>query len=181
VPAYLFFNGMGFGRVRFMDANTKNYLIYASKCVVGTIMVFIFASNYKNMSWSLISVMLVLSPEGDDTITLALNRIKANFIGAAVGLLCLLMDSTSVWLLCLGLVVSLGICYFFKLENGARSSLSATIIVMLHEEGKHFWNTALDRVIAVVAGCLLGLVITFVFHNLFKKKKAKSQNAEQIE
>src|ERR1041385_2442073 len=152
-----------------MNANVKNYLIYASKCVVGTILVFIFAFSYKNMNWSLISAMLVLSPEGDDAITLALNRIKANFIGAAVGLLCLLIDSTNIWLLGFGLVVSLGICYFFKLENGARSSLAATIIVMLHEEGKHFWNTALDRVIAVVAGCLLGLVITFVFHNLFKK------------
>jgi uncharacterized membrane protein YgaE (UPF0421/DUF939 family) len=174
MPVYVFFKWHRLWWASFMDANTKNYLIYASKCVVGTILVFIFASNYKNMSWSLISIMLVLSPEGVDAISLALNRIKANFIGAAVGLLCLLIDSTNVWLLCLGLVVSLGICYFFQLENGARSSLAATIIVMLHEEGKHFWNTALDRVIAVVVGCLLGLVITFVFHNLFKKRKVKS-------
>jgi uncharacterized membrane protein YgaE (UPF0421/DUF939 family) len=165
-------SGICFGIDLGMEANTKNYLIYATKCVVGTVLVFIFAASYKNMGWSLISVLLVLSPEGDDAMPMAVNRIKANFIGAGVGLLCLLLGPMDVWLLCLGLVISLGICYFFQLENGARSSLAATIIVMLHEEGKHLWNTALERVLAVVAGCILGLLITFVFHNVFKKKKA---------
>jgi uncharacterized membrane protein YgaE (UPF0421/DUF939 family) len=146
-------------------------MLYASKCVVGTLLVFVFAYNYKNMGWSLISVMLVLSPEGDDAVEVALNRIKANFIGAGVGLLCLLLAPTNMWLLSAGLVISLGICYLLKLENGARSSLAATIIVMLHEEGKHFWNTSLERVLAVVAGCVMGLFITYVFHVMFKRKK----------
>ncbi len=69
-----------------------------------------------------------------------------------------------MWLVCLAVTIALCLCYLFKLDTGARSALAATIIIMLHPEGQHVWDTALERVIAVLAGCLLALIITFVFH-----------------
>lgn len=39
---------------------------------------------------------------------------------------------------------------------------------MLHEEGKHVRDTAIERIIAVLAGCVLALLITYIF--LFKSK-----------
>jgi hypothetical protein len=42
------------------------------------------------------------------------------------------------------------------------------IIVLLHKEGTHLWDSALSRVSAVVTGCLLGLGITYLFHSVIR-------------
>ena len=141
-------------------------MIYTAKCVTGTVIVFTVSSllHYKDIAWCIISVMLVLSPDGRESVPLAFTRIKANIVGACSGMLCLWIYPTNMWMICLGLTNTLSFCYLFKLDSGIRSALAATIILMLHEEGKHVWDTAIERVIAVLSGCLLGLVITFIFH-----------------
>jgi uncharacterized membrane protein YgaE (UPF0421/DUF939 family) len=144
----------------------KSLLVYAAKCATGSLAVFIIASfiNFNDIGWCLISVILVLSPDAKDSVTLAITRIKANIIGAGVGVLFLLIYLPNMWVVSAALVVTLSLCYLFKLDAGIRSSLAATIIIMLHEEGKHLWDTALERIVAVLAGCILALIITFVFH-----------------
>jgi uncharacterized membrane protein YgaE (UPF0421/DUF939 family) len=156
-----------------MNERLKSLAIYAAKCVAGTLIVIGISSllHYKDFIWALISVILVLSPDGKDTLDLAFIRIKANAIGASAGLLCLLICPANMWTISLALSVTLYVCYFFKLDAAARSALAATIIIMLHEEGKHIWDTALERVIAVLAGCVLGLLITVVFHFRAKPKQ----------
>ncbi len=155
-----------------MTERNKSLSIYAAKCITGTITVFILSSllNYKDLAWALISVILVLSPDGKDSVSLAVTRIKANFVGAAVGIICLLIAPVNMWLMSLAVTIGLFLCYLFKLDTGARSALAATIIIMLHPEGQHVWDTALERVIAVLAGCLLALIITFIFH--FRDRKS---------
>ncbi|MFT3681043.1 MAG: FUSC family protein [Ferruginibacter sp.] len=156
-----------------MNERVKSLLIYAAKCITATLLVFIIAHllGYKDIAWSLISVLLVLSPEGTDAVTLAVTRIKANIVGASVGLLCLLFSSMNMWNLSLALMVTLSLCYLFKFDSGAKSALAATVIIMLHEEGRHLWDAAIERVIAVLAGCVLGLLITFIFHSRIWKDK----------
>lgn len=154
-----------------MSERIRNLLVYIAKCIIGTLTVFIIASflNFKDFGWSLISVILVLSPERKDSVEVALIRIIANIIGAFIGLVCLLFSATNMWILSIGLAATLSVCYLFKLDGSARSALAATIIIMLHQEGKHIWDNALQRVVAVLMGCFLGLIITFLFH--FKQKK----------
>ena len=52
------------------------------------------------------------------------------------------------------------------------ATLAAMIIILLHQEGTfagtHLWDSALSRIIAVVSGCILGLLVTYVFHSIFK-------------
>lgn len=160
----------------------KSWAIYAAKCVVGASSVFMLSEllNYKDLGWSLISVILVLSPDGKDAVSLAFTRIKANVLGAAIGLLCLLIDETTMWTLSLGLVATLGGCYLLKLQDSARTAMAATVIIMLHAVGKHIWDVALLRVVAVMAGCVLGLLITYLFHfrSNEKQKKADLKNPE---
>lgn len=55
--------------------------------------------------------------------------------------------------------------------------MAATIIILLHEEGRHVWDTALDRVVQVLSGCVLGLLITYVFH--FKALTNKGESTEE--
>jgi len=163
-----------------MTDRVKSWLIYAGKVAAGAISVFTLSSyfQYADVGWCLISVMLVLSPDGKDSLTLAVTRIKANLVGAGVGVGFLLIAVPNMWLIAASLVVTLGICYLLKLDAGIRSALAATIIIMMHETGKHFWDTAFQRIIAVLAGCVLGLIITFVFH--FKiKPEEKPVTTEQ--
>ncbi|WP_428657842.1 aromatic acid exporter family protein [Runella sp.] len=70
-------------------------------------------------------------------------RIKANVIGAGVGVMCLLFSPTNTWLLTVGITITLALCYLFKPDAGIRSAIADTIITMLHKEGKHVWDTAI--------------------------------------
>jgi len=155
-----------------MNLRYKTLAIYTAKCVTGIILCF-FVSNllesWVDYTWCLISVVLVLSPEGKDALDLALTRIKANLVGAATGILILVIQIPSPWSIALGAFISLFMCDQLKLNTGARSTLAAMIIILLYEEGgSHVWDSSLSRIIAVVLGCLLGLVITYVFHSLIK-------------
>jgi uncharacterized membrane protein YgaE (UPF0421/DUF939 family) len=85
----------------------------------------------------------------------------------------------TAWNLSLALVATLSLCYLFRFDAGARSAMAATIIIMLHEEGRHFWDSALTRVVAVMAGCLLGLIITFLFHARIRKEKNTGDTANE--
>jgi uncharacterized membrane protein YgaE (UPF0421/DUF939 family) len=164
-----------------MNERIKSLLIYAGKCVTGTLIVFTVSNllHYEDMAWALISVILVLSPDGKDSVSLAVTRIKANVVGAAAGVLCLLIAPATMWTISLAIALTMTVCYWFKLDAGIRSALAASIIVMLHVSGKHLWDSALERVIAVLAGCALGLTITFIFH--FKIKNQRRVSAEQAE
>jgi len=165
-----------------MSDRIKSLLIYIAKCVTGALAVYFIASlfNYTDIGWALISVMLVLSPDGKESVPLAVTRIKANLVGAGVGTLCLLISHNNMWILCAALALTVAFCYLFKLDAGIRSALAATIIIMLHDEGKHLWDNAIERIIAVLAGCILGLMITFIFHfNLKQEGKASSDNHQE--
>lgn len=157
-----------------LSARNKTLAIYASKCVAGILLcfpIYIFLNHWVDYTWSLISVILVLSPEGKDALDLALTRIKANFIGAGTGVLILLLHIPNPWNLATGAIISLFVCDRLKLNAGARSTLAAMIIILLHQEGsmeRPLWDSALSRIIAVVSGCLLALLITYVFHSIFK-------------
>ncbi len=147
-----------------------------SKCVAGALVVFLLASllHYKDYIWCMISVMLVLSPDGTDAVVLAVSRIKANLVGAGAGLLMLIIHPATEVMVCGGIAITAAACMLLKLEASARSALAATIIVTLHEAGRYVWDTALERIIAVLAGCLLGLLITFLFHSRFTTHPAET-------
>lgn len=153
----------------------KRVLTYAAKCVTGVLVVLglSWATNYKDIIWVLISVMLVLSPDGSDAVTLAVTRIKANIVGGIVGFLLILIHPHLILMMCVAVFITVVICNLLNLEAATRTALAATIIVMTHEAGTHVWDTAVERVLSVLAGCLLGLVITFIFHNKYTRQTAE--------
>lgn len=151
-----------------------------AKCVLGILLcslVSVYFHEWIDYSWSLISVMLVLSPEGKDALELALTRIKGNLVGAGVGLLLLWVQLPSPWNIATGAAVALLICDWLKLNIAARSTLAAVIIILLHHDTPTRWGSAASRVGAVIAGCALGLFITFVVHS-FIKTETPALNSE---
>src|ERR1041385_6544599 len=158
----------------------KMMLIYIAKCVSGVLLcslLSLFFSLWIDYAWSLISVMLVLSPEGKDAVELSLARIKANLVGAGVGLLMLVSQIPWPWNIAIGAALALFICDRLKLNTAARSTLAAVIIILLQPESQNVWSSAINRVGAVITGCVLGLLITFVFHS-FIKIETPAMNSE---
>jgi uncharacterized membrane protein YgaE (UPF0421/DUF939 family) len=153
-----------------ISQRNKSLISYAAKCVAGILLCTLISYfvTWMDYSWSLISVVLVLSPEGKDTLELTLTRIKANMVGAGTGIILLLSELPNPYNMAVGAVLALWICDRLKLNTGARSTLAALIIVILHNEGMHVWDAALSRVSAVVVGCLSGLAISYVFHLVIK-------------
>jgi len=161
---------------------TKTLGVYILKCVSGILLcsfLSVYLSQWIDYSWSLISVVLVLSPEGTDSVELAMTRIKANLVGAAVGMLLLFSRVSSPWNIALGAALALFVCYQLKLNAAARSTLAAVIIILLHHEGANLWSAAISRVCAVITGCVLGLIITYIFHSLIKVN-APAMNSEAM-
>jgi uncharacterized membrane protein YgaE (UPF0421/DUF939 family) len=155
-----------------MNARYSSLLIYIAKNIVGVAFSYLISWFVPRIdfAWCLISVVLVLSPEGTDSITLAITRIKANLVGAFTGMLILLSGLERPYNMAAGSIISLFLCDRLKLTAGAKSTLAAMIIVLMHPEGRHLWDSAFERITAVILGCILALIITFIFHSLFKIK-----------
>ncbi|MEP6646059.1 MAG: FUSC family protein [Saprospiraceae bacterium] len=158
-----------------MHERTKSFIIYSAKCVTGTLVVLTVSKmfsvlTYADTIWCLFSVLLVLSPEGTDSITLAFTRIKANLLGAAVGFLFITLfpHAANMWTLSLVIVITIGIGFVLKLDASLRPALVAVIIITMPQSSIPSLNTPVERVIAVIAGCFLGVGITYLFH--FRQK-----------
>lgn len=122
--------------------------------------------KYNDTIWCIFSIILVLSPDGKDAIPLAMSRIKANLLGAIVGFIIILFfpHHPSAWILSFALVLTIGIAYIIKLKDAIRSALCATIIIILPSSGIQSLMSPMERVLSVVAGCILGIIITVIFH-----------------
>jgi len=116
--------------------------------------------------WCLISIVLVLAPDQKDTMMLATNRIKANLVGAAIGLCSFFIHPTNFAMICFGLAASILLCEWMKIQHANRTAAASVLIVSLHEPGKYFWQVAADRAGGVVLGCLIGILITYSFHRV---------------
>jgi uncharacterized membrane protein YgaE (UPF0421/DUF939 family) len=145
-------------------------------------MVFILSwlFDYREISWAIISTMLVISPDSREAPHLALTRIKANIIGGLASLLFLVILPPGLIAICLALSFTILSCFFLKIMPGSKSAVAAVIIIMLHGmdgEQSHFWETTLLRVLSVIAGCVIGLLITYLFH--WKVHFGKSEGGEE--
>lgn len=148
-----------------MDQKQIDFLFYVLKCLIGaTIGFFIYRAFPESGAWSLVSILLVLSPEGKDAINLAEVRIKANLVGAGTGLVLFFLHPPAFVMLCLGVVIVLVVCELLKLQVATRSALASVIIICIHESGKYFWQVAVERAGGVVGGCLIALLITYIVH-----------------
>jgi len=150
----------------------KSLSVYILKAIAAVLLSYVASIlvHWLDFAWCLISSVLVLSPEGTDAMPLALTRIKANLVGAFSGLLILITALPVPYNMGAGAIVSLFLCDLFKLNTGAKSTLAAMIIVLMHPEGVHVWDASLGRISSVIFGCVLGLIVTFVFHKLFRIK-----------
>ena len=123
----------------------------------------------------MVSVVLVISPDGKDSNKLAFDRMKANVLGSTIGLLVFLIHQPNLFLICIAVILTIVIGIFLKLHSALRSSLSALVIVMIHEEQQNStWHIGIERMGCVILGCVIGLLITLAFNSVSLVKKTKN-------
>lgn len=148
-----------------MTPKLANLLVYILKCLVGTAIGFYLYRLYPTLgAWCLISIVLVLAPDDKDAMNLATNRIYANLVGAGIGLTLFYIHPINLFMTCVGITLSIVICELLKLQAATRSAGVALLIITMHQPGEYFWDVALERAGGVVSGCLIGILITYIFH-----------------
>ena len=150
--------------------------VYILECILGLCICYTLYKCFPQHQfyWSMISVVLVIAPDGKDSNRLALDRIKANILGSSVGLSLFLIRIPNLFLICLGVILTIAIAIFLKLNSALRPALAALIIVMIHEEGQNStWHIAVERMVCVMIGCIIGLLIhtRFIIAFLISKKQ----------
>jgi uncharacterized membrane protein YgaE (UPF0421/DUF939 family) len=148
----------------------KQDWLYVLKCMLGASVCYWLYVTFPEYPffWSLVSVVLVVSPENDKYL-----RIEGNFLGSAIGLLLFFIPFPTVVILCLGISLTIIIGLILKLQASVRTAVAANIIVLFQERAEHNWHVAVARVGCVVIGCLVGFIITVLFiklENMVDKK-----------
>ncbi|GAB2689149.1 hypothetical protein GCM10027037_09850 [Mucilaginibacter koreensis] len=155
-----------------MTIKQADVLLYILKSVIGTAIGYYIYSAYPGVgAWCLISIVLVLTPDRKDGTQLAINRIKANLIGAAIGLILFFIHPMNLLMMSIGVALAIIICELLKLQAVTRSAAVAVLIILVHEKGKYFWDVALERAAGVVGGCLIAILLTLIFHAFVDKAK----------
>ena len=143
----------------------KLFLIYLVECVVGVANGFYcFHKNAEAGAWVLVSTVMVLAPDRDEAINFAFNRIKANLIGAAVGLVLAFIHPSNIYVMALGVVLAATCCQLLNLKSAMRSATVGVILISLAPAGKSFYEVATARAIGVAMGCNIALLLTVTMH-----------------
>lgn len=144
-------------------------IIYIFRCLVGFSIGFWLMKKLPNadLFWALLSVMLVISPEGKDSPRLTLERVKANLIGAFSAFIVIALPIDMFYKIIIGIVVSAVLCSVFNLLNVSRTAVVAIIIILIEKPNDGFM-ASIDRFLSVLVGCTIGLLVVIFTGSLIK-------------
>jgi uncharacterized membrane protein YgaE (UPF0421/DUF939 family) len=114
-------------------------------------------------SWvAAVSAVLVTQPNLHSSLQASFMRVVANVAGAFGGAALNILIGQPIVAMAIGVMVTGLICYFLKQDDAQRPAFVAVVIVTLIGNSSK-WNSSLDRVAAVIVGCLCALVVGFLF------------------
>jgi uncharacterized membrane protein YgaE (UPF0421/DUF939 family) len=112
-----------------------------------------------------VSAVLVTQPSLHSSFKASLMRVIANLAGAFGGAalsICLRQPLVAV---AVGVMVTGLLCYLLKQDDMLRPAFVAVILVTLAGDNDK-WHSSLNRVAAVIIGCLCALAVGFLFDKL---------------
>jgi uncharacterized membrane protein YgaE (UPF0421/DUF939 family) len=164
-------------RVQAPRRTTKQSLalaaVFAAEVLLAGVILFYSYAFFKanGYYWAFISAILVLQPGLEQSLTSALVRIVANILGAAIGLIVGTYLHVEVPQIFIAVIAVVFLCELFRLDLGLRSACVSVIIVMTnHTEGK-LTTSSLERCIAVIAGCMLAVLLQLIIERLLARLK----------
>jgi uncharacterized membrane protein YgaE (UPF0421/DUF939 family) len=151
-----------------------NALVASCKATLGAVVAFVGFGllGIPGAPWAAVSAVLVTQPTLHPSFRASLFRLGANFVGAAIGGVLVALMGSTVWTLALGVLLTGLACQVARLDQGLRSAYAAVVIVTLNQETSA-WVGSLDRVLAVMFGCLCALLVGVTFDLLSRTKKTE--------
>ncbi|PVY37346.1 FUSC family protein [Pontibacter virosus] len=133
-------------------------VLYIIRCIIGFLIGYTLYLAFPQVEffWTMLSILLVLSPEIRDSSMLTVERIKSNLIGSSVGLLCVWLPVPQVLMMVIGIAVSILVCHFFNLMDVARTAVVALVIVVTYEKEVITNLAGVERFLCVTLGCVIG-------------------------
>lgn len=147
--------------------------LYLLKCLIGVLICYVFYVKIPSYPfvWAVVSVVIAISP--DNSNKQAYDRMTANLIGCAVGLMLFPIALPVSVELCIGVALTIAVGSALKKEAALRSALAAVIIVLLNERRTSTWYVPLERVVCVVVGCLVALLVTLLFTSIARYRSSR--------
>jgi uncharacterized membrane protein YgaE (UPF0421/DUF939 family) len=148
--------------------STRN-AVYIIKCLTGILICY---GLYKCIPqypfyWAMVSVSISLSM--DNSTDQAYNFMKSNVLGCAVGITLYPLHLPVFLILSIGIVLTICIGIALNITETIRSALVSLGIVIVREEQEKHWFIALERVTCIIAGCLVGLLVTVFFSFIMQR------------
>ena len=143
-------------------------IIFSAKAAIAAV---IGALGYKlfdlpGAPWvAAVSAVLVTQPSLHSSLQASLMRVAANLVGAFGGAALSIVIGQPLVAMAIGVMLTGLVCYLLKQDDALRPAFVAVIIVTLTGETTG-WLSPLNRVAAVVIGCVCALIIGFLFDKL---------------
>jgi uncharacterized membrane protein YgaE (UPF0421/DUF939 family) len=112
-----------------------------------------------------VSAVLVTQPSLHSSFKASLMRVIANLAGAFGGAALSICLGQPLVAMAVGVMVTGLVCYLLKQDDMLRPAFVAVILVTLTGDSDK-WHSSINRVAAVIAGCLCALVVGFLFDKL---------------
>jgi uncharacterized membrane protein YgaE (UPF0421/DUF939 family) len=156
-----------------MQSRHLEPVVFSTKAAVAAVISVLAydCSQLPGAPWvAAVSAVLVTQPDLHSSFQSSLMRVAANLAGAFGGAALLAATRQPVVAMAIGVMITGLVCYFLKQDDALRPAFVAVIMVtLIGENGK--WQNSIDRVIAVVIGCVCALIVGLLFDkisNLFK-------------
>lgn len=121
--------------------------------------------NLPGAVWAAISAVIVMQPDLHSSFKASLTRVIANLGGAFGGAALLITFGHPLIALALGILITALACHLLKADDAMRPAFAAVTIVMFTtNNGK--WDGPRDRAIAVLIGCAVALLVSFLLDKL---------------
>ncbi|SFC83884.1 Fusaric acid resistance protein-like [Flexibacter flexilis DSM 6793] len=153
------------------------YLVYLMRCLLGFLIGYGLMLSFPQYDffWTMISIVMVISPDETDARRMTIERVKSNFIGSLSCLIVYFLPVLTVYKVLIAIVLTVLICKHFKMMEVARSAIVAVLIILV-ETHPHIGLSPVNRFLAVALGCIIGLLITLI--TSYFKNKVKQKIAE---
>ncbi len=140
--------------------------------------------NLPGSTWvAAVSAVLVTQPDLHSSFHASFMRVIANLAGAFGGAILLVIIGQPLTAMAVGVMVTGMVCYLLKQDDALRPAFVAVVIVTLIGENDK-WHSSLDRVVAVIVGCVCALIVGFLFDKLanvlkFIRKDERKKRGQQ--
>ena len=111
--------------------------------------------------YAMIAAVIITDLSPVQTQQMGLQRLAGTVLGASLGAVISALQVVSIWMIGLGIMVSIFLCHLLRLQGAAKMAGYICGIVML-EHSAHPWTYAFYRLIETMLGIVVAVAVSFV-------------------